>query len=137
MIVLQVLHMALLLIGAAKPQYDIWGMTVNLASLMDSTGISGRIQVPEPTKKILTDWGFSLELRGEVFIKGVSERQGHLRTYFIGRSHKTSDDMTAEGRTASSDGESNTLSTVVFSLLRVFQKEKLKLAGPLAASKAS
>uniref|UniRef100_A0A4W5KTF1 adenylate cyclase n=1 Tax=Hucho hucho TaxID=62062 RepID=A0A4W5KTF1_9TELE len=32
-------------IGATKPQYDIWGMTVNLASRMDSTGVSGRIQV--------------------------------------------------------------------------------------------
>uniref|UniRef100_A0A3Q1DF04 adenylate cyclase n=1 Tax=Amphiprion ocellaris TaxID=80972 RepID=A0A3Q1DF04_AMPOC len=58
-------------IGATKPQYDIWGSTVNLASRMDSTGVSGRIQVPEATRKILTDWGFVLELRGEIFVKGV------------------------------------------------------------------
>lgn len=58
-------------IGATKPQYDIWGSTVNLASRMDSTGVSGRIQVPETTKKILTEWGFVLELRGEIFVKGV------------------------------------------------------------------
>uniref|UniRef100_A0A3B4FTY5 adenylate cyclase n=1 Tax=Pundamilia nyererei TaxID=303518 RepID=A0A3B4FTY5_9CICH len=57
-------------IGATKPQYDIWGSTVNLASRMDSTGVSGRIQVPEATRRILTDWGFVLELRGEIFIKG-------------------------------------------------------------------
>lgn len=59
-------------IGATKPQYDIWGSTVNLASRMDSTGVSGQIQVPEATKKILAEWGFVLELRGEIFVKGVS-----------------------------------------------------------------
>lgn len=59
-------------IGATKPQYDIWGSTVNLASRMDSTGISGRIQVPEATRRILAEWGFVLELRGEIFVKGVS-----------------------------------------------------------------
>ena len=32
-------------IGAKKPQYDIWGDTVNMASRMDSTGLIGKIQV--------------------------------------------------------------------------------------------
>lgn len=41
---------------------------------MDSTGVSGRIQVPEATCKILSEWGFVLELRGEIFVKGVSEK---------------------------------------------------------------
>lgn len=59
-------------IGATKPQYDIWGSTVNLASRMDSTGVRGRIQVPEATRRILAEWGFVLELRGEIFVKGVS-----------------------------------------------------------------
>ncbi|XP_049339947.1 adenylate cyclase type 8 isoform X1 [Astyanax mexicanus] len=112
-------------IGAAKPQYDIWGMTVNLASRMDSTGVSGRIQVPEPTQKILADWGFVLELRGEIYIKGVSERQGRLRTYFISnnRGQRTRNGLTG-GRTASHSGGRNTLASVVFSLLRAIQKEK-------------
>lgn len=70
-------------IGATKPQYDIWGMTVNLASRMDSTGVSGRIQVPEGTSKILVDRGFKREFRGDIYVKGVSERQGGVRTYFI------------------------------------------------------
>lgn len=32
-------------IGAQKPQYDIWGNTVNVASRMDSTGLPNHIQV--------------------------------------------------------------------------------------------
>lgn len=32
-------------IGAQKPQYDIWSNTVNVASRMDSTGVMGRLQV--------------------------------------------------------------------------------------------
>lgn len=33
------------MIGAQKPQYDIWGNTVNVASRMDSTGVLDKIQV--------------------------------------------------------------------------------------------
>lgn len=32
-------------IGARKPQYDIWGNTVNVASRMESTGLPNHIQV--------------------------------------------------------------------------------------------
>lgn len=32
-------------IGARKPQYDIWGNAVNVASRMDSTGILDQVQV--------------------------------------------------------------------------------------------
>ncbi|XP_055490138.1 adenylate cyclase type 8 isoform X2 [Leucoraja erinacea] len=70
-------------IGAKKPQYDIWGKTVNLASRMDSTGISGRIQVPEDTHLILKDKGFAFEYRGEIYVKGISEQEGKIKTYFL------------------------------------------------------
>lgn len=32
-------------IGASKPQFDIWGRTVNLASRMESLGEANQIQV--------------------------------------------------------------------------------------------
>ncbi|XP_029447901.1 adenylate cyclase type 8 isoform X2 [Rhinatrema bivittatum] len=70
-------------IGAKKPQYDIWGKTVNLASRMDSTGVSGRIQVPEETYLILKDQGFAFEYRGEIYVKGISEQEGKIKTYFL------------------------------------------------------
>lgn len=37
-------------IGARRPQYDIWGNTVNVASRMDSTGVPGKIQVHNTPK---------------------------------------------------------------------------------------
>ena len=47
-------------IGAKKPQYDIWGNAVNVASRMDSTGVVGKIQVGGPrairSSKILSDF---------------------------------------------------------------------------------
>ncbi|TTQ71774.1 Adenylate cyclase type 8 [Bagarius yarrelli] len=70
-------------IGAKKPQYDIWGKTVNLASRMDSTGVSGKIQVPEETFSILTERGFAFEYRGEIYVKGISEQEGKIRTHFL------------------------------------------------------
>ncbi|KAJ7345883.1 hypothetical protein JRQ81_001833 [Phrynocephalus forsythii] len=41
-------------IGARKPQYDIWGNTVNVASRMDSTGVPDRIQDPRWTASSLS-----------------------------------------------------------------------------------
>ncbi|NWU28070.1 ADCY8 cyclase, partial [Dyaphorophyia castanea] len=70
-------------IGAKKPQYDIWGKTVNLASRMDSTGVSDRIQVPEETYLILKDRGFAFDYRGEIYVKGISEQEGKIKTYFL------------------------------------------------------
>ncbi|XP_054614568.1 adenylate cyclase type 8 isoform X4 [Dunckerocampus dactyliophorus] len=70
-------------IGAKKPQYDIWGKTVNLASRMDSTGVSGKIQVPEETFIILKERGFAFEYRGEIYVKGISEQEGKIRTHFL------------------------------------------------------
>ncbi|XP_046396288.1 adenylate cyclase type 2-like isoform X2 [Ischnura elegans] len=66
-------------VGAQKPQYDIWGNTVNVASRMDSCGIMGRMQVTEDTAKILMKAGYECECRGPTFVKG----KGTLTTYFV------------------------------------------------------
>ncbi|CAH1638902.1 unnamed protein product [Spodoptera littoralis] len=66
-------------VGAQKPQYDIWGNTVNVASRMDSTGIMGRIQVTEDTAKVLMNAGYTCECRGPTYVKG----KGTLTTYFV------------------------------------------------------
>ncbi|KAF7653730.1 hypothetical protein LDENG_00079320 [Lucifuga dentata] len=113
-------------IGASKPQYDIWGSTVNLASRMDSTGVSGRIQVPEATRKILAEWGFVLELRGEIFVKGVSERQGKVRTYFISTMHMKRANVGKDGCLGVRSRGRMTLAEVVFGLILARQKEKMR-----------
>uniref|UniRef100_A0A3Q2G589 adenylate cyclase n=1 Tax=Cyprinodon variegatus TaxID=28743 RepID=A0A3Q2G589_CYPVA len=115
-------------IGATKPQYDIWGSTVNLASRMDSTGVSGRIQVPEATCRILSEWGFVLELRGEIFIKGVSECQGKVRTYFISTMRNKRTSVGAENYLEGRAGSRMTLAEVVHGLVQARQKEKLREA---------
>ncbi|RDD47118.1 Adenylate cyclase type 2 [Trichoplax sp. H2] len=66
-------------IGARKPQYDIWGDTVNVASRMDTTGLIGHIQVGEETAAILQSYGFTLICRGKIPVKG----KGELTTYFV------------------------------------------------------
>ncbi|XP_057187976.1 adenylate cyclase type 4-like isoform X2 [Triplophysa rosa] len=66
-------------IGAHKPQYDIWGNTVNVASRMDSTGVLDKIQVTEETAQVAQTHGYGVTLRGVINVKG----KGELTTYFI------------------------------------------------------
>ncbi|XP_022227289.2 adenylate cyclase type 5 [Drosophila obscura] len=66
-------------IGACKPQYDIWGNAVNVASRMDSTGLVDHIQVTQETQQILEGRGFELTCRGSVNVKG----KGSMITYFL------------------------------------------------------
>ena len=50
-------------VGAQKPQYDIWGNTVNVASRMESTGDMGKIQVRlKNTGRTVNDAVFWLKL---------------------------------------------------------------------------
>uniref|UniRef100_A0A8B9HQQ7 adenylate cyclase n=1 Tax=Astyanax mexicanus TaxID=7994 RepID=A0A8B9HQQ7_ASTMX len=65
-------------IGARRPQYDIWGNTVNVASRMDSTGVPGKIQVTEDVNRLLQN-DYDLVCRGNVSVKG----KGQMLTYFL------------------------------------------------------
>ncbi|THD21118.1 Adenylate cyclase 9 [Fasciola hepatica] len=65
------------IIGTAKPHYDIWGDTVNVASRMCYNSIPGPVQVPQWVRDKLYAY-FPFKYRGEIFIKG----KGMMRTYF-------------------------------------------------------
>lgn len=85
-------------IGVRKPQYDIWGNAVNVASRMDSTGILNSIQVlffyliknkslrefafqvTQEVYKILSERGYKLSCRGPVVVKGKGEMVTYLLT---------------------------------------------------------
>ncbi|XP_038215206.1 Ca(2+)/calmodulin-responsive adenylate cyclase isoform X1 [Zerene cesonia] len=66
-------------IGARKPQYDIWGNTVNVASRMDSTGLPNHTQVTEEVFQVLKDLPYQFVCRGKVKVKG----KGEMTTYFL------------------------------------------------------
>lgn len=74
-------------IGAHKPQYDIWGNSVNVASRMDSTGVLDKIQVTEETSQMVQTVGYGVTLRGKVNVKG----KGELTTYFVNTDHTSPD----------------------------------------------
>jgi guanylate cyclase len=65
-------------IGRKKFSYDVWGDPVNVASRMESHGLSNCIQITEATHELLKD-DFVCEPRGMIEIKG----KGKMRTWFL------------------------------------------------------
>ena len=65
-------------IGASKFIYDLWGDTVNIASRMESHGVTGAIHVTRATWEILQD-DYPFEARGLVEIKG----KGPMETWLL------------------------------------------------------
>jgi len=65
-------------IGLKKFIYDLWGDTVNIASRMESHGITGCIQVTAETYEILKD-KYTFQRRGAIQIKG----KGYMVTYLL------------------------------------------------------
>jgi adenylate cyclase len=65
-------------VGTRRFFYDVWGDAVNVASRMESSGVEGRIQVPQQVYERLKE-EFVYELRGDVEIKG----KGVMRTWFL------------------------------------------------------
>jgi adenylate cyclase len=65
-------------IGRKKFIYDIWGDTVNIASRMESHGVSGKIQISHDTYQLIRD-EFNCQPRGTLEIKG----HGPMETWFL------------------------------------------------------
>ncbi|MFM6397395.1 adenylate/guanylate cyclase domain-containing protein, partial [Planktothrix sp.] len=65
-------------IGIKKFIYDLWGDTVNLASRMESHGITDEIQVTEATYLALKEQ-YKFEKRGTILVKG----KGEMTTYLL------------------------------------------------------
>ena len=61
-------------IGRRKFVYDVWGDTVNIASRMESHGISGAVQITQATYERVKD-EFLCEPRGTVDVKGKGEME--------------------------------------------------------------
>jgi class 3 adenylate cyclase len=66
------------IIGKKRFIYDLWGDTVNIASRMESQGMSDAIQVSEATRHLIED-EFVLSDRGDLEIKG----RGVMKVYFV------------------------------------------------------
>ncbi|XP_065188614.1 adenylate cyclase type 9-like [Sycon ciliatum] len=66
-------------VGSTKLLFDIWGNTVNVASRMDSTGLPGKIQVPDDCVERLQSCIAFTERPGTVFVKG----KGDMVTHFV------------------------------------------------------
>ena len=58
--------------------FDIWGDTVNVASRMESTGVTGETQVTKKVETALTKRGLQLVHKGAVFCKGKGELEVYL-----------------------------------------------------------
>src|SRR5712691_7017040 len=65
-------------IGTRKFSYDLWGDTVNIASRMESHGLSGCVQVSGTTHARLRD-NYLMRERGRVEVKG----KGAMDTFLL------------------------------------------------------
>ena len=86
-------------IGTRKFSYDLWGDTVNTASRIEESGLSGEIQVSATTREKI-EHGFHLEEREPIEMKG----KGFVQVYLL-RGRKQSpppetDDLARAGRPA-------------------------------------
>jgi len=66
------------IVGRKKWQYDIWGDTVNIASRMESTSDTGKVNLSETTYHAIKD-EFPCTYRGEMEVKN----HGALKMYFL------------------------------------------------------
>ncbi|OFY86790.1 MAG: hypothetical protein A3F72_21095 [Bacteroidetes bacterium RIFCSPLOWO2_12_FULL_35_15] len=65
-------------LGTKKFTYDVWGDTVNIASRMESSGITGKVNVSEKTFQKIKKY-FDCEYRGKKEAKG----KGKMKMYLV------------------------------------------------------
>ncbi len=69
------------IVGIKKFAYDIWGDTVNIASRMESSGESGKVNISGSTYELVKD-KFTCTHRGKIEAKN----KGQIDMYFVDRS---------------------------------------------------
>jgi class 3 adenylate cyclase len=69
-------------VGSRKFAYDIWGDTVNMASLMEKHGEPGMINISSSTYNLIKDQ-FDSKYRGKIDVKS----KGGVDMYFLGEEH--------------------------------------------------
>ena len=69
-------------IGKQKFAYDIWGDAVNIASRMETSGVSGRVNISERTYELVKRF-FECEPRGAQEVKG----RGQMNMFFLNGIH--------------------------------------------------
>jgi class 3 adenylate cyclase len=67
-------------VGTKKFAFDVWGDTVNIASRMESAGVSGRVNISAYTYDLVRS-AFACEYRGKINAKG----KGEMDMYFVGQ----------------------------------------------------
>ena len=67
-------------VGARKFTYDIWGDTVNTASLLEQNGEAGRVNISATTYQHVNEM-FDIEERGKI----TSGKKGDIPMYFLNR----------------------------------------------------
>ncbi|MEM9849340.1 MAG: adenylate/guanylate cyclase domain-containing protein, partial [Bacteroidota bacterium] len=65
-------------VGSKKFAYDVWGDTVNIASRMESNGVSGKINISKTTYELIKDH-FDCTYRGTFEVK----HKGAVEMYFV------------------------------------------------------
>jgi len=65
-------------VGKKKYAYDIWGVSVNVASRMESNGEPGRVNISAATYELIKN-KFACTYRGKIFAKNI----GEIDMYFV------------------------------------------------------